>query len=67
MVKETGVSKSTTDFKINLMKIPDKYPKLKNSLLSVDVFKNYANTIKEICKDSGSDLNNFIFSMIYHL
>ena len=42
-------------FKIKLVKILDKYPKLKQSLLESNFFKDYANTIKQKCKESGSE------------
>ena len=46
MVREFGVSKSTTYFKINVMKKLDKYSKLENLSLSLNIFKDFANTIK---------------------
>ena len=53
MGKELGVSKSAIYFKINHIKILDKFPK--PSSLSLNFFKDYAKTIKEICKESGSE------------
>ena len=44
MVREFGVSRSTTYFKINVMKQLDKYSKLEK--LSLNIFKDFANTIK---------------------
>ena len=61
MVKELGVSKSTIYFKINLIKILDKHTKLNKSSLSLNFFKDYAKTTKEICKESRSQFKKFHF------
>ena len=42
-------------FKLNLLKILEKYLKLKKSSLSLNVFQNYRKTIKKVCKESGSE------------
>ena len=65
MVKELGVGKSTIYFKINLIKILDKHTKLNKSSLSLNFFKDYAKTTKEICKESGSQFKKSMFSMIF--
>ena len=56
-IKEIGVSKSTINFKMKLVKILDKYPKLKTSLFLLNFFKDCLKTIKEICKESGSEFS----------
>ena len=46
MVKELGGSKSTIYFKIDLIKMLDKYPKLKELIVVFKTFKDYPKTIK---------------------
>ena len=41
MLGHFRVSESTIVFKINVVKLIDKYPKMKNSLLSLNFMKNY--------------------------
>lgn len=53
MGKELGVSKSAIYFKINHIKILDKFPK--PSSLSLNFFKDYGKRTKEICKESGRE------------
>ena len=54
MVKDFGFSKSTINFKINLIKLIDKYLNLKKSSLPLKFFKDYAKTIKEAQKEKRS-------------
>ena len=54
MVTKFKVSKSTIVFKIALCKLIDKYPKIKNSSLSLHYFKKHLKLIKEVCKESAS-------------
>ena len=57
MIKKFRVSKkSTIIFKINIVKITDKYPKLKNTYLSLNLSKNCYKKIKEIYKENASEL-----------
>ena len=53
MLQEIKVSKSTAYFKVKLVKLLDKYPKIKSSSLSSNFFKDYAKTMKEVRKESG--------------
>ena len=46
------VSKLTTYFKVKLVKILEKYSKLKKSSLSPTFFKNYMKMIKEVFRES---------------
>ena len=46
------MSKLTVYFKVTLVKLLDKHPKIKCLSLSLVVFKQYAKTIKEACKES---------------
>ena len=54
VVTKFKVSKSTIVFKIALSKLIDKYPKIKNSSLSLHYFKKHLKLIKEVCKESAS-------------
>ena len=54
VVTKFKVSKSTIVFKIVLSKLSDKYPKIKNSSLSLHHFKKYLKLIKEVCEESAS-------------
>ena len=55
MVKDFDVIKSTMTFKINIVKLIDEYPKLKNLLLLQCFMKDYFKLIKEICKENTGD------------
>ena len=55
VVTKFKVSKSTIVFKITLSKLIDKYPKIKNSSLSLHYFKKHLKLIKEVCKESASE------------
>ena len=53
MVKELGISRSTIDFKMNLIKLLDKFLRLRKWSLLLDFFKEYAENIKEVCNEWG--------------
>ena len=55
IVKQFGLRKSTVIFKIIIVKLTDKYPKIKNSSLSLHFLKNYFKMIKEICEENSSE------------
>ena len=55
MVKQFGVSKSTIIFKINIVKLIDKHPKIKISSLSLHFLKKYFKMIKEIREENSSE------------
>ena len=55
VVTKFKVSKSTIVFKITLSKLIDKYPKIKNSSLSLQYFKKHLTLIKELYKESASE------------
>ena len=55
MITELGVSRPTVYFKINLLNILEKYPKLKKSSSTLNFLKNYFKTIKEVFKESGTE------------
>ena len=55
MITDFGISKSTVMFKIDMVKLIGKYPKLKYLLLSLHFMKNYFKLIKEICEENDSE------------
>ena len=54
MIRQFGYSKSTIIFKINIVKLINKHPKIKNSSLSLNFLKNYFKLIKEMCEESST-------------
>ena len=52
MIKDFDVVKSTMNFEMNIMKLLDKYKKLKNLAISLHFMMNYFKAIKEICKEN---------------
>ena len=54
MLQETGVSKSKFYFKVKLLKVLEKYPKLKKSSLLLYFINNCMKKIKEVCKESSN-------------
>ena len=59
MLRDTGISKSTIYFKGKLIKVLEKYPKLKKSSLSLNFMKNYMKSIKQVCKESSNEFKWF--------
>ena len=60
VVTKFKVSKSTILFKIALSRLIDKYPKIKNSSLSLHYFKKQSKLIKKkSVKKALANLNNF--------
>ena len=55
MVKELGFNQSTIYFEINLLTMLVKYPKLKKSRLSLNLFNTNLKPIKVVCKESGNE------------
>ena len=53
LVADFGMHKGTIIFKINVFKLLNKYPKLKNSSVTLSFIKNYFKDIKEICEGSS--------------
>ena len=54
VVKIFGVDKSTIIVKINIVKLINKHPKMKNSSLLLNFLKNYFKANKDICKASAT-------------
>lgn len=52
MLQMNEVSNSAY-FKLKLAKVLDKYSKIKYSPLSLNFFKDYSKTFKEVCNESG--------------
>ena len=67
MIKELGVSLSSAYFKINILKLPQKYLKLKKSSLILNFFKTYLKTIKKCAKKMELTLNSFTRLKFFNL
>ena len=52
LVKQFGINKSTIIFKINIVKLADKYPKMLTSSVTLKFLKGYYKDIKSICKEN---------------
>lgn len=52
ILMDIEVSKSTVYFKVKLVNLLDKYPKIKCFFLSLIFLKDYAKAINEVCKES---------------
>ena len=55
LVNELGIHKTTIIFKINVLKVCKKYPKLLKSSIALQFFKNYHEDIKAICEENEED------------
>ena len=55
LVSELGFHKTTIIFKINVLKLCKKYPKLFTSSIGLEFFKNYHKDIKVISKEYEKD------------
>ena len=54
-VTEFKISKTTINFKIDIVKFIDKYPKMQTSCISLFYLKNYFRIIKEVCQEHASE------------
>ena len=65
MLQMNEVSNSVY-FKLKLAKVLDKYSKIKYSPLSLNFFKDYSKTFKEVCNESGDQFkwNQYYFEWI---
>ena len=52
LVKQFGINKSTIIFKINIVKLADKYPKMLTLSVTLKFLKGYYKDIKSICKEN---------------
>ena len=57
-IKEFAVSKSAMIFKIIIVKLLDKSPRLKNSLLLLHFMKSYFKTIEKYVRWKPANLNS---------
>ena len=55
LVRQFFYSKSTVIFKINIVKLVKKHPKIKNPSLSLGFSKNYFKLIKQICQENAGE------------
>lgn len=55
VIRNFNLNKSMIIFKINIVEMVNKYPKLKNLLLSRNYMKTYFKDIKEICKENAEE------------
>ena len=54
LVRHFDYSKSTIILKMNIVKVINKHPKIKNSFPSLNFLKNYFKLIKKICEENAS-------------
>ena len=55
MLTDIGISNSTIYFKVKLVKVLEKYPKLKKPLLLLSFIKHYMKSIKKVCLEDGNE------------
>ena len=56
MLRDIGISKSKIYCKVKLVKVLEKYPKLKKPSLWLNFMKNYMKSIKQVCKESDNEV-----------
>ena len=54
-VERFKITKGTIIFKINVVKLTDKYPKMITSSITLNFLKNYHKVIKNMCKKNQED------------
>ena len=54
-VTEFGISKTTINFKIDIVKFIENYPKKKKSCISLFYLKNKFRVIKDVCQEHASE------------
>ena len=52
LVERYNITKGTIIFKINIVKLVDKYPKMMTSSITLNFLKSYYKDIKNICKEN---------------
>lgn len=55
MTKDFAIIRSTMISKMNIVKLSDKYQKMKKLTQSLTFVKNYFKAIKETCKENASE------------
>ena len=54
-VTEFGISKTTVNFKIDIVKFIENYPKIKKSCISLFYLKNNFQIIRNVCQEHASE------------
>ena len=54
-VAKFKISKATINFKIDIIKFTDDYPKMRKSSILLHYLKNFFRVIKEVCKEHASE------------
>ena len=54
-VSEFKISKTTINFKIDIVKFIDEFPKMRTSYISLFYLKNNFRVIKEVCQEHASE------------
>ena len=54
-VTEFGISKTTINFKIDIVKFIENYPKMKKSCISLFYLKNNFRILKNVCQEHASE------------
>ena len=57
LAEQFKITKSTIIFKINIVKLIDKHPKMMTSSITLNFSKNYYKDIKTICKENHEFFN----------
>ena len=57
LVKRLGIHKNTIIFKINVLKLCERYPKLLKSSIGLGFFKNYHKDIKGISMENEQEFS----------
>ena len=57
LVNKLGIPKTTIIFKINILKLCEKYPKLFNSSAGLGFFKNHYKDIRVICNENEQEFS----------
>ena len=55
LVKQFKITKCTIIFKIHIIKLVDKYPKIMTSSITLNFLKNYYKDIKNICEENQEE------------
>ena len=55
LVKQFKTTKCTIIFKIHIIKLVDKYPKIATSSITLNFLKNYYKDIKNICEENQEE------------
>ena len=54
-VSEFNISKTTTNFKIDIVKFTDQFPKIRTFCISLFYLQNNFRVIKEVCQEHSSE------------